>query len=60
MKYRSCENPVYEAMRQESRDALRYLTEMDYHTSCGHTYSQSGVCRLCGDDEPRKDNDGGA
>ena len=54
------DNPVYEAMRQESRDALRYLTEMDYHTSCGHTYSQSGVCRLCGDDEPRKDNGGGA
>lgn len=44
------ENPIHAAEREESRDARRFMTEVDRATSCGHTHRQRGVCPDCDDD----------
>lgn len=46
---------TYAWVREESRDALRQFNEMQRYTGCTHSYGPRGVCRGCGDDEPRKD-----
>lgn len=43
--------------RDEWWSAVQAQSEMSRAAECGHDYSSAGICRWCGDDEPRRDRD---
>ena len=46
---------AYDWERDEWWRETRGLSEVERARDCGHSYSRSGFCIHCGDDEPRKD-----
>lgn len=46
---------AFEHERDEWRSAVRDMSEVERARDCGHSYSRSGFCIWCGDDEPRAD-----
>lgn len=48
---------VHDFERDEWRAALHTQSEMSRAHACRHDYSSAGICRWCGDDEPRRDRD---
>lgn len=46
---------AFEWERDEWWRAVRDMSEVERARDCGHSYSRSGFCIWCGDDEPRAD-----
>jgi hypothetical protein len=44
---------AHEHERDEWRSTVRDMSEVERARDCGHSYSRSGFCIHCGDDEPR-------